>query len=82
MSELSGIEAILSQAGDKEKRYDWLETAEFYVKALAVARQDLNSSSEIQERIGYCFFRAAFQAETCQQFKSRSLDRRRLCRQI
>jgi KaiC/GvpD/RAD55 family RecA-like ATPase len=62
-----------AQAEEKEKKYDWLEAVEFYKKALAhvLKQKDSLKAGETQERIGYCFYRAAFQAETNEDFKKR-----------
>lgn len=72
MSELSSAEAILSWAKEQEKEYSWLGAAELYKKASdMVPKQGLAHLGEIQERRGYSFYRAAFQAETCEEFESR-----------
>jgi len=72
MSGSSDVEVFLSQAEEKEGKYDWLGASEFYRKALnLVSETDSLKMGEVQERIGYCFYRAAFQAETRENFKSR-----------
>jgi len=70
MSEPSSAEVFLSQAEEKERKYDWLGAAGFYGKAL-VSETDSLKRGEFQERVGYCFYRAAFQAETRDVFKNR-----------
>ncbi len=52
---------------------DWLGAVEFHKKAVnqALKQQDVLKAGDIQERIGYCFQRAAFQAKTKTDFKER-----------
>lgn len=70
MSRRESLESVLNQAKEKEKKYDWLEAAEIHKMALQLARKEgYSKMGEIQERIGYCFHRAAFQAETQEEFK-------------
>ncbi len=69
------MKEVLSKAEELEKKYDWVEAAEFYEQALrAVRKRDLSKSGEIQERISYCLYRGAFQSETQKEFKSRMLE--------
>jgi len=72
MSEPSSAGVFLSQAEEKEREYDWLVAAEFYRKALnSVSETDFLKRGEVQERIGYAFYRAAMQAESADQFEER-----------
>jgi len=72
MSESSSAEVFLSQAEEKERIYDWLGAAEFYKKALnLVSETDSFKMGQVQERIGYAFYRAAMQAESVDEFKER-----------
>ncbi|MDH5374768.1 MAG: hypothetical protein OEZ21_00890 [Candidatus Bathyarchaeota archaeon] len=65
------VPRFLVQAEEKEKTYDWLEAVEFYKKALAyvLKQKDFLKAGDVQERIGHCFYRAAFQAESREEFK-------------
>ncbi|MGD9130035.1 MAG: ATPase domain-containing protein [Candidatus Bathyarchaeota archaeon] len=63
------MESLLKKAKKCEKKYDWPAAAEIYEEASSLVQEDYEKASEIQERIGYCFLRAAFQAETNKQFK-------------
>ena len=67
------VPRFLAQVEEKEKTYDWLGAVKFYKKALAqvLKQKDFLKAGEVQERIGYCFHRAAFQAETQEEFKER-----------
>ena len=68
----SSPEVLLSQAQEKEKEYDWLGAAEFHRKALdQMSKTAFSKIGEVQEKIGHCFHRAAFQAETREDFKTR-----------
>jgi hypothetical protein len=72
MSDTSSLEAILSGAERKEKEYDWLEAADSYKKALGLmSEQDSSRMSEVHERLGYAFYRFAFQAESNDEFRQR-----------
>jgi len=72
MSESSDVEFFLSQAGKREKEYDWLGAAEFYRKAIGlVSKTDFLRLGQVQERIGYVFYRAAMQAESVYGFRVR-----------
>jgi len=63
---------ILSQAGEREREYDWLNAVEFYEKALgSVSATDLLKLGQVRERIGYAFYRAAMQAESTDEFRER-----------
>ena len=67
----SNLDFLLKKAKEQEKKYEWLDSADFYKEASSLVQEDYAKASEIQERIGYCFLRAAFQAETNEQFRSR-----------
>jgi tetratricopeptide (TPR) repeat protein len=71
MSESQSIQRILAQAKEEEKRYDWLGAVEFHKKALGqmLKQEDFLKAGEAEERIGYCFHRAAFQAESQEEFR-------------
>lgn len=66
------MESVLDQAKEREKEYDWVKAAGVYGQALrVVGKNDFLEKGKIQERTGYCFFRAAFQADTQEEFKKR-----------
>lgn len=71
MSKSQLLQHILAQAKEKEKNYDWFGAAECWEKALTdvLQQKDFLNASEIHERIGYCFYRAAFQAENQRGFR-------------
>jgi len=72
MSRRESVKEIFGKAGALEKEYDWLKAAEFYGQALGlVGKRDFLKKGEVQERIGYCFHRAAFQAESQEEFRER-----------
>jgi len=72
MSEGLGLEQVLGKAAEREREYDWLGAAEFYGKALnLVSETDSLKMGEVQERIGYAFYRAAMQAESVTEFRDR-----------
>jgi len=72
MSEGLGIEQILGKAAENEKRYDWLGAVELYGKALSlVPEAGPLKLGQVQEKVGYAFYRAAMQAESQEEFKIR-----------
>jgi len=72
MLESSDVESFLSQAKEREKAYDWLGAAEFYEKAIGlVPETDFLKLGQLQERMGYAFYRAALQAESVGEFGER-----------
>jgi hypothetical protein len=72
MSEASSVEEILHQAERLEKEYDWLGAADSYEKALNLLHEDdFSGKAENFERLGYAFYRAAFQAESSDEFRQR-----------
>jgi tetratricopeptide (TPR) repeat protein len=66
------VEEILHQAEQFEKEYDWLGAVGLYEKALKLLPEDdFSRRSETFERLGYAFYRAAFQAESHDEFRQR-----------
>jgi len=66
------MEEILYQAERSENEYDWLGAAESYEKALSLSPEDDSTrKGEIHERLGYAFYRFAFQAESSDEFRQR-----------
>ena len=73
MSNASSVDAFLSQAIEREKVYDWLGAAELYGKALnSVPETDFSKLGQVQERIGYAFYRASMQVESREGFEERT----------
>ena len=69
------VEAAIGRAGVLEKKYDWIKAAELYEQtSRAIGKRDFSRAGEIQERIAYCLYRGAFQAETQEEFKGRMLE--------
>jgi hypothetical protein len=70
MSDALSVEPILGQAGKREKEHDWWGAVESYKEALAlVSEKDSMRLGEISERLGYAFYRAAFQGESTDEFR-------------
>jgi len=66
------VEEILHQAERLEKEYDWLGATESYEKALdLLPEDDFSRKGETYERLGYAFYRSAFQAESNDEFRQR-----------
>jgi len=67
----SNLESLIEKAKELEKKYDWIQAADFYEEAASKVQEDSMKTAELREPIGYCFLRAAFQAETNEQFRNR-----------
>jgi tetratricopeptide (TPR) repeat protein len=66
------VEEIQGQAERLEKEYEWLKAAESYEKALKLLPEDdFTRKGETYERLGYALYRAAFQAESIEEFRQR-----------
>jgi hypothetical protein len=66
------VEELLNQAERLEKEYGWLGAAESYEKALKLLPEDdFSRKAETYERLGYAFYRAAFQAQNNDEFRQR-----------
>ena len=66
----SNLESLLKKATELEKNYEWLKAAEVYERAfdLETKNDDPKNSAELYDKKGFCFFKAAFQAESNYQF--------------
>jgi len=72
LSGVLSVEEILHQVEQSEKDYDWLGAAESYGKAInLLPEDDFSRKGDITERLGYAFYRAAFQAENNDEFRER-----------
>jgi len=72
MSKDESLESATGKASELEKNYDWLGAVEFYRKALdLVSETDFLKMGEIHDKIGHCFHRASFQAESREDFRER-----------
>jgi len=66
MSQNEFLQGVVAQAEEKEKNYLWLEAVDLYNQALQVIEK-----GEVQEKVGYAFYRAAMQAESVDEFRER-----------
>ena len=72
MSQKEKVEEIFSKAEVFGKEYEWLKAADLYGQALrVVGKNDFLKIGEVQERVGYAFYRAAMQAESQEEFKGK-----------
>jgi hypothetical protein len=68
----ASIEEILGEATRLEKEYEWLQASELYEQALGmVDEEDHFRRGVVQEKIGHSLHRAAFQAESREEFLER-----------
>ena len=69
MSKSQSLQRILAQAKEKEKKYDWLEAAKSYQKALHSESINVSLAAETWERLGFCYRRASKQTEDPKEFR-------------
>ena len=64
---------LLNTAKELEKKYMWLQATKIYSKAsdLALEEKDSLKAAELDEKSGYCFYRASLQAESNPEFIGR-----------
>ncbi len=75
MSRNSDLERLFSEAEDCGKRYDWLKEAGLYRKAIDLAEKGNPSIfEELYEKLGYSLYRASFQEETLDAFRTRGSE--------
>jgi len=67
----NSLASLLNKAKKLEKKYEWLQAADYYSKAsdLALERNNIMKAADLNGKIGFCFYRAAFQAQTNAEFK-------------
>ena len=59
------------KAEELEEKYDWRKAATLYEQSLCVVEErNFLRKGEIKERVGYCFYRAAFQATARKEFRT------------
>lgn len=72
LSSRGSFEELQGEAAALEKKYEWLEAADVYEHAFRmVVEGDFLRGGKVRERIGYCLQRAAFQAESREEFLER-----------
>ena len=67
------MELLLNKAKVLEKKYEWLKAAEVYEEAsdLTIKCESYEHSAELYEKKGFCYFKAAMQANTNNIFRDR-----------
>jgi KaiC/GvpD/RAD55 family RecA-like ATPase len=67
------LESLLELAKELENKYEWLQAAERYKKALELvfSEKDIVTTADLNKKIGFCYYRAAFQAQINVEFKRR-----------
>jgi len=66
-------ESLLDKAEELEKKYEWLKAARILEKTSEVflGKNDFQRYTEIQESVGFCYFKSAFQVKTNDQFRKK-----------
>ena len=66
------VPRIFKRAEERERDYDWLAAIEIYRRGLdsLQKREDFEAVGLVEEGIGNCLYRAAFQAETHAEFEN------------
>ena len=63
------LEQILNKASQLEKKYEWLQATKYYKKCVDLLLENqLNKKIELHDRIGFCYYKAAFQVKTNKEF--------------
>ena len=67
----SDFVSIANEAEELEKKFEWLQASKCYKKIfnLAIKNNDVPNQIEFLEKAGFCFYRAALQANTNFEFK-------------
>ena len=60
---------VLDDAREQESKYEWLEAAKSYERALHVESPNISFGAETWERIGFCYGLASRQTENLEEFK-------------
>ncbi len=65
------LEPLLKKAKEQEKKYEWLQATKLYKKIvdLALEQKAFLKAAELQERLGFCFYKAADQVQTNIEFR-------------
>jgi len=65
------LESLLEKAKELENKYEWLQAAENYRKAaeLVLTKKDILKAADLNERIGFCYYRASLQAQSNSEFR-------------
>ncbi len=73
MPKNSSVKQILARAKELEREYEWLDAIQNYEEALCsiLKQNNIFMAAKIQEKIGFCFHRAAMQAKKREQFRER-----------
>jgi tetratricopeptide (TPR) repeat protein len=73
MSKKHPLQQLLDRARNEEKEYRWLQAIPFYHDARDTlsSNHDYAFAGEMAERIGYCHYQAAMQAEVPNEFTTR-----------
>jgi len=68
--QVDNLESLIQKAKEQEKKYEWLQAAEVYQTAsdTAIKHDDLKIIAQLYDKRGFCFFKAAFQAQSNKQF--------------
>jgi hypothetical protein len=70
MSNRESFEEIIDKTEEAEKRFDWITAANLLKQALTVTDdRGLLNRGKVQEKIGFCLHKAAFQAESKEKFE-------------
>jgi len=69
------LESLLSRANELEREYDWLGAATLYRSALSsFSETGVARTAQIGESLAYALFKAAFQADRLEEFRSQLGD--------
>ena len=68
----SNLESLLKKVKEQEKKFEWLQTTKLCNEASDLALKEKYSfkAAKFQERLGFCFYKAADQAGTIKELRN------------
>ncbi len=65
------MESLQTKAKELEKKYEWFQAIKYYKKAIDLLIKNKNAlkAAEIQENIGFCYYKAAFQTQSNNEYQ-------------
>ena len=65
------LESLSDKAKKLEKRYEWLQATKIYQQAsdFFLDKKNILKAAEFQENVGFCFYKAALQAKSNDEFR-------------
>ena len=64
------LESNITKAKELQKKYEWLQATKLYQKSIKIAlrEKNLSKAAKLQEKLGFCYYKAAFQAQNNHEY--------------